>query len=189
MGFIDLFRKKEDKPLVVSEPVDDNVSTNEVLDEKENAEIATQENVEETAEKEVVKEAVVESYDMLQKELADAENEYDTIWNDCAYRGLPYNEMLAETENVRNRMVDLDERMRLIQEPKITYRKKGEKTAGDKFPLQEFIDLCNSGMIKNNDGNGVYASSKGISDIAIYPSDIIHGRYRQDFTHVIWFNK
>lgn len=188
MKLIDLFRKKEEETPVVNDTVNEDISTNEVVDEvEETAEIETQEEVKESPKEEIVEEKiVVEDYATLKEEYADAVKEYNTIWDDCAYRGLPYREMLIETENVRNRMIDLDERMRLIQEPRITYKKRGEKINGDKFTLPEFIDMCNTGMIKEGDGSGFYASSKGISDIEIYPSDIMHGRYRQDFTHVIW---
>lgn len=191
MGLRDLFRKKEEESPVVNDTVNEDISTNEVVDEvEETAEIETQEEVKESPKEEIVEEKiVVEDYATLKEEYADAVKEYNMIWDDCAYRGLPYREMLIETENVRNRMIDLGERMRLIQEPRITYKKRGEKTTGDKFTLQEFIDMCRAGDFTDNDGFGLYASSKGISDIEIYPSDIMHGRYRQDFTHVIWYNK
>lgn len=191
MGLKDLFRKKEEETPVVNDVVSEDISTNEVIDEvEETAEIKIrEEEVKESPKEEIVEEKiVVEDYAALKEEYADAVKEYNTIWDDCAYRGLPYREMLIETENVRNRLIDLDERMRLIQEPRITYKKRGEKTTGDKFTLQEFIDMCNTGMIKSGDGSGFYASSNGISDIEIYPLDIIHGRYRTDFTHVIWYD-
>lgn len=191
MKLIDLFRKKEEESPVVNDTVNEDISTNEVVDEvEETAEIETQKEVKESPKEEIVEEdIIVEDYSKLQKEYNEAVEAYNLIWNDCAYRGLPYSEMLIETENVRNRITDLNERMRLIQEPRITYKKRGEKINGDKFTLQEFIDMCRSGIFTNNDGFGYYASSKGISDIEIYPSDIMHGRYRQDFTHVIWYNK
>ena len=43
--------------------------------------------------------------------------------------------------------------------------------------------------ITDSDGFGLYAARKGVSDIKIYPSDIIENSYREDFTHVLWINK
>ena len=59
---------------------------------------------------------------------------------------------------------------------------------GDLMTLQKFVDSCKGGGFCNSDGFGYYATKDKISNIEIYPSDIIAGVYRDDFTHVVWFN-
>ena len=49
--------------------------------------------------------------------------------------------------------------------------------------------MCKDGWLIDYDGCGNYATEDKISDIIIYPSDIIDKTYRKDFDYVIWFNK
>lgn len=210
MKLIDLFRKKEEESPVVNDTVNEDISTNEVDEEQVVEDVVEEEPItEETVEEEpvneepIVEEPVVEkeqpkneeiedapqekvvrlSYAELEKKYQDAVNNYQLLWNDCAYRGLPYNEMLRETEVVRKEIMTIDQEMRLIKEPSISYKKNVD---GTKYDIETFIQLCNNGVLTDNNGYGIYAAKRGISDIIIYPSDIMHGRYRQDFTHVIW---
>lgn len=60
---------------------------------------------------------------------------------------------------------------------------------GDLFIMKDFIDSVKSGYITNEDGTGIYASSTGITDIPIRPSDILNDIASHSFTHVMWFNK
>lgn len=55
--------------------------------------------------------------------------------------------------------------------------------------LKEFINAANDGWFIDYDGSGNYATKDKESDITIIPSDIIAGVYREDFTHVVWYNK
>ena len=126
------------------------------------------------------------TYEELVKDFETLNNEYNTIQDDCARKGLPYNEMLEAAKDVLEKLSEISRQMRLKQEPTITYkRQKG----GNKYPLQDFIDMCNDRVLTDYDGFGIYATEKGVSDIEIYPSDIEYNEYRKDFTHVIWYNK
>jgi len=61
---------------------------------------------------------------------------------------------------------------------------------GDLMPLKEFVKYCKIGpMFTDYDGIGYYATETQTSDISINPSDVVAGKYRKDFTHVIWYNK
>ena len=61
---------------------------------------------------------------------------------------------------------------------------------GHHMTLTEFIDDCKIGpMFTDDDGTGYYATKDKMSNIYIEPSDITSGIYRNDFTHVVWFNK
>lgn len=177
MRLKDIFRKKEE-PILETETANEN----------ENVDVVN-ESIPETEEEKEVPKSKEEIYNDLQKKYTELVKSYSVLWNDCAYRGLPYNEMLTETENLRNEIYEISQNMRLIKEPRITYAKKNEKTVGDRYKIADFIDMCVDGVLTDEDGFGLYASSKGISDIEVYPSDITGEKYRKDFTHVMWFNK
>ena len=51
--------------------------------------------------------------------------------------------------------------------------------------------MCKGGGFIDYDGFGVYADKekKMKTNIKLYPSDITSGKYRKDFTHVIWYNR
>lgn len=80
---------------------------------------------------------------------------------------------------------ELSREYRLIKEPTM-----GDiPDYGDHMTLEEFVEACKTGAFINYDGFGNYATKDTCSDIQIYPSDITAGKYRSDFTHVIWFNR
>ena len=60
---------------------------------------------------------------------------------------------------------------------------------GDKMTLDEFINDCKEGYFIDSDGSGYYGTEDKQTDLPIYPSSIISGIYRTDFSHVYWFNK
>ena len=60
---------------------------------------------------------------------------------------------------------------------------------GDHMTMEEFIQSCRYHMFTDDDGFGKYATKDKVSNICIYPSDIAMGIYRNDFTHVVWYNK
>jgi len=194
MGLKDLFRKKKEDILVEDEPVKEDISTKEIVDEKNTADETTKEIVkspEETIvkEQEIVKDDPETRYTTLERKYIETVKNYNVMWNDCAYRGVPYDEMAVQTEGIRKELMELSQEMRLIKEPRITYRKKNDKSVGNRYKFSDFIDMCRDGVLIDDDGFGLYASSKGVSDIEVYPSDIIQGRHRNDFSHVIWYNK
>ena len=118
-------------------------------------------------------------YNKLKETIADKED-------DCAKRGLPFEEMLKETNKERNRLFELSQEMRLIQEPSLEF---GKEWKGDTMTINKFKKLCVDGSLTDNDGYGYYATAKAKSNVVIYPSDITENKYRSDFSHIIWFNK
>lgn len=66
---------------------------------------------------------------------------------------------------------------------------KPQATYGDLMTIENFIENCEGGGFIDYDGSGNYATATEESDISIYPSDIISGVYRKDFTHIMWYNK
>ena len=55
--------------------------------------------------------------------------------------------------------------------------------------LQDFKDYCDSGCFISSDGDGYYATETEESDIYISPSDFKYDVVRDDFTHIVWYNK
>lgn len=55
--------------------------------------------------------------------------------------------------------------------------------------FNDFKYACLEGYFDDGDGFGNYATETDESDIEVYPSDITSGIYRNDFTHVCWYNK
>ena len=65
----------------------------------------------------------------------------------------------------------------------------GIPSYGDLMTLKKFVDSCKGGGFCNSDGFGNYAMKDKVSDIEVYPSDIVAGVYRDDFTHIVWYNR
>ena len=59
----------------------------------------------------------------------------------------------------------------------------------DIYTIEQFKSMCKGGGFIDYDGFGVYAFKDKKSDIEIYPSDVIKGNLRTDFTHVVWYNR
>ena len=125
-------------------------------------------------------------YNELQKEYDKLVKRINQKSDECAEKGMPFNEMLEETKDDRNRLFEISQEMRLIQEPVLEF---GKQWKGDTFTLEQFKRMCEDGSLTDNDGYGFYATEKGKSDINILPSDITENKYRKDFSHVIWFNR
>tara|TARA_R110000772_G_scaffold17946_3_gene50094 strand:+ start:206416 stop:206811 length:396 start_codon:yes stop_codon:yes gene_type:complete len=64
-----------------------------------------------------------------------------------------------------------------------------EAPSGDVMTLKEFIENVECGGFIDYDGSGYYTKDNLESNITIYPSDITNGMYRNDFTHVSWYNR
>ena len=60
---------------------------------------------------------------------------------------------------------------------------------GDHFTVAEFTGAVKCGAIINSDGEGFYAIATQESNIEAYPRDFAKGKIRDDFTHVMWYNK
>ena len=88
--------------------------------------------------------------------------------------------------NIWKRAVGLGRKYRMI---KSDYKMSEIHEYGDHMTLENFIDCCKSGVFIDYDGFGHYATNKEESNILIKPSDIKAKKYREDFTHVVWYNR
>lgn len=60
---------------------------------------------------------------------------------------------------------------------------------GDVFSFEEFQDCCFEYSFIDSDGCGYYATKDKMTNILANPSDIMIGYIREEFSHVVWFNK
>jgi hypothetical protein len=60
---------------------------------------------------------------------------------------------------------------------------------GDKMTFEHFVECCEDGGFIDYDGFGYYATNDKETNIQVYPSDIMSGKYRKDFSYVIWYNR
>lgn len=126
------------------------------------------------------------TYAQYKEEYRQLEIENMEKEDQCAKDGVPWNEMLVKTRNIKEKMAEIDKKMRKIQEPTLTYNKKWK---GKKILLDDFISASLAKEITDTSGEGYYAAETAKTDIKIYPSDIIENIYRTDFPYVLWFEK
>lgn len=128
--------------------------------------------------------------EQLKAEYELLDKERNKVWHqfmDMASEGIPYDVACKwyESQNVVSKCANLDRQIRVLED----YELKPLPDYGTLMSLEEFIAYCKAGFLINYDGHGRYATSDQASNICVYPSDILSGEYRHDFSHVIWFNK
>lgn len=60
---------------------------------------------------------------------------------------------------------------------------------GQLMSLRDFMYFVGSAFFNDPDGYGLYVRKDKVSNIEIYPDDMLHGAIRTDFESIIWFNK
>lgn len=120
----------------------------------------------------------------LEKEYLDAEEEYFQAWRE--FSSIPdYKEVEQKMKPYADKVNECSRKYRLIKIPKL----KPIPDYGDLMTLEEFINCVNSDGFIDYDGHGRYSDEINMTDIIIYPSDIKNNSVREDFTHIVWFNK
>ena len=114
------------------------------------------------------------------------ENERDRIMDDCLSKHLPFDEYEKVAKDILEKLYFIDKYMKLRSNPVVEY---GKTWKGETMTIEEFKERCRSGYFIDDDGHGYYATAEGKSNIQISPSDVMEDLCRDDFTHVIWFNK
>ena len=122
-------------------------------------------------------------YELLNKER-------HKVWEqfmDMASEGIPYDVACKwyESQNVVGECANLDRQIRVLED----YELESLPEYGTLMSFEEFVAYSKTGFLVNYDGTGRYATSDQASNICVFPSDILSGEYRHDFSHVIWFNK
>lgn len=127
------------------------------------------------------------TYKKLLKEKTALEKELEFKEEECAKKGISWDDMLKETGSLRLKITSLDQDMRLMQDPTMQF---GKNWAGELIPLEIFVKKCEDSQYGEDlEGIGRYATETGVSDIYIYPSDVLDGKYRKDFSHILWLSK
>lgn len=98
----------------------------------------------------------------------------------------PYEEFRELIKDEQNKIEILDREKRLIQPYQLT---DDIPDYGDVMSLKKFIKCCKSGFFIDYDGCGSYVKDGKMTNITIYPSDVICNSIRKEFDTIIWFNK
>ena len=122
----------------------------------------------------------------LLREEEKAEERYKEIEEQCVKDGLSFDEFCKKAEKEREIMYFIDKHKRLRKDPIVEY---GKEWKGDLFTIEEFRKAVKSGLFVDSDGHGYYATETSKSDVEVYPSDFDEDLIRDDFSHVLWFNK
>lgn len=93
---------------------------------------------------------------------------------------------IKANDELYSKLNQLKSQLRLITE---NYTLSDIPEYGDLITFEDFKEMCESGGFIDYDGSGNYSTKTQMSNIDVYPSDIKSGRYRTDFTHVVWFNR
>jgi len=134
----------------------------------------------------------METVENIKKRLSDIEiacaKVVEDYWRKCD-EGIPFDVAWKwyTSQPVIKERERLENELRCVKEPE--YFEPIVKYNDDVYTLKEFIEMCKSGGFVDSDGFGVYAFEDKKSDIKIYPSDIRGGKIRNDFTHIVWYNK
>lgn len=112
--------------------------------------------------------------------------QYNEIEEECLKEGLSFSEFTKRAQKEREGLYLIDKHKRLRQDPIVEY---GKEWKGDTYTLDEFKKMAKSKLLTDYDGFGYYATESAKSDVEIYPSDVLENLIREDFSHVIWFNK
>ena len=128
--------------------------------------------------------------EQLKAEYELLSREKDRVWEqfmDMAGEGIPYDVACKwyESQNVISECAELNRKIRVLED----YKLEPFPNYGTLMSLTEFIAFCKARLLINYDGHGRYATEDKMSDIYVYPSDIMSGTYRHDFSHIIWFNR
>jgi hypothetical protein len=126
------------------------------------------------------------TYAELLREEEHLEEQYENISRQCVEEGLKYDEFCERAYDVKESLYFISKEIRLKKDPTMEF---GKHWQGDTYTLSKFIEMVKSGGFIDSDGYGYYATDNGKSDITIIPSDIMENKYREDFTHIIWFNR
>ena len=125
----------------------------------------------------------METYEEILKKADAAEKEWDE-YKESHYDDYP---AIFESRQYKeySKWWDLELKYRPLD--KIEFRQP--YGFGDKMTLDEFINDCKEGFFTDSDVSGYYGTEDKQTNLPIYPSSIMSGAYRTDFSHVYWFNK
>lgn len=124
--------------------------------------------------------------DALKREEEKLRTRYKAIEDECLKKGLSFNEFQDMAHAEAEGLYLISKHKRLLQDPIIEY---GKELNGDLYTIEEFKKMVEAGILTDYDGSGLYATETSTSDVEVIPSDVTEGLIREDFSHIMWFNK
>lgn len=125
-------------------------------------------------------------YDELIAERNRLEEKYSQIETDCLKDNLSFAEFCNKAHDVKDKLYAIDKFLRIKEDPVLSY---GKEWSGTLYEINKFKDMCERNLFTDDDGIGYYATETAKSNVVIKPSDFDYDMIREDFTHVLWFNK
>ena len=136
---------------------------------------------------------IMENIEELKKQLTSLQEEKHKAWEE--YMGMAERDVPFEKawnwyikQPAVSRCDELERKIRNMEE--YTLEPLDDPDWCDHMPIEEFMEGCRIGpLFTDDDGFGYYAPEEKQTNIKVYPSDIISGNYRKDFSYVVWYNK
>lgn len=125
----------------------------------------------------------MKTIEQINKELDLAREAYDAKWNERTERTWEEFEKYSELE--AKQVAELSRQKRMM----MPYEMEEIPDYGDVMSLEDFIVCCKEGNFIDYDGYGQYAKDNMMSNVTIFPSDVVHNMIRKDFDTVVWFNR
>ena len=119
----------------------------------------------------------------LKSKVEELRKECDGIQDEYLEAGKSWDEY-RQNPKVREYWKALAE-YRLVQDYKLH---PISSDCGTHMTLEEFKKMAGC-FFSDYDGSGYYATETEVSNIPCVPSEICDGYVRNDFTHVMWYNK
>ena len=128
--------------------------------------------------------------EQLKSELDSLAPKKHKVWEEylsMAEKDIPFEEAWNWYNNhhVIRRYNQIEQEIRSLEEP--LYGDLPDY--GKHMIMDKFVKGCEYHTFTDDDGSGYYATKDKITNIEIYPSDVVSGNYREDFDYVVWFNK
>lgn len=132
----------------------------------------------------------MEKLEELYKELESLDKEREEVFEEfmgMSEKDIPYRKALGwyQKQPIIKRCEHIKREIRKLKEPIYEDIPK----YGDHITMDEFVSACVHGFFCDSDGFGFYATKDKMTNVEVYPSDILSVNYRKDFDYVVWFNK
>lgn len=122
----------------------------------------------------------------LLKEEEKISKRYEEIEEECLKDRLGFNEFQERAKKEKEALYFIDKYKRLRQDPIVEY---GKEWKGDLYTIDEFKSAVKHRLFVDSDGIGYYATETSKSDVEVLPSDFEENIIREDFSHIMWFNR
>ena len=134
----------------------------------------------------IMEEFKEKTYAELKRMEAQFQDEYRKKMDECAKKNMGFQEFADEAKTIKENLYFIKKYLHLNADPVLEF---GKEWKGIRYEIGEFKSMVMNGTFTDEDGVGYYATIDSKSDVEISPSDVLEGIVREDFSHVIWFEK